>query len=134
MATGTLVQQITAGGETLTNAIGATDDALVFQDILVGTTVTDLESTVSVNKADISMLYILAPDTTITMEVNDGAGAGGTVVLVADTPFIWTTDSYATLTEMGITADITALFFTNASGSIISTVKIRIIHDASQDA
>lgn len=50
----------------------------------------------------------------VTIETNDGATPTDTISLVANVPYMWTDASYHAFL---LTADVTGLFVTNASGA-----------------
>ena len=99
------------------------------QSVEVDESFADSTTDTQVNLAvDISavQVFFMACDQDVTVEANDGAGAAGTVSLKANVPYVWTADSYDSIAW---TADLTALFITNSSGST-ATLKIRCIYDA----
>lgn len=65
-------------------------------------------------------------DVAVTVETNSGSAPDNTLVLKAGIPYIWNTDSYDTFK---LTADVTSLKITNASGSAASLL-IHAIQDA----
>jgi hypothetical protein len=71
--------------------------------------------------------FYLNSDQDITLEVNDGAGAGGTIALLANIPYQWHVTSYDSFL---LGTDVTAFFFTNASGST-ATIDCVALYDAS---
>lgn len=106
-----------------------TQDGLISRDPVIATGVTDQQVDLVLVRADASLIYFFS-DQDVTFEFNDGAGAGGTISLGADFPWIWHTDKEdLTLTDV-ITADITpGIFISNASGAT-ANIRIRILFDS----
>jgi len=92
------------------------------EDILA---VADTEVACVIAVAEIASIFIVCNED-ILLEVNDGAGGGGSIALLADEPYVWHTDSYYTNL---LAVDITALFFTNTSGNT-ATVEFRCLVDS----
>ncbi len=74
---------------------------------------TDKQITLSLDVSAVQAFYLVS-DQAVTIETNNGSAPDDTLVLVANVPYRWTTDSYDTFK---FTTDITALFVTNASGA-----------------
>ena len=106
-----------------------TEDGLISRDPVIATGVTDQLVDLVLTRADASFIYFFS-DQDVTLEFNDGAGAGGTISLGADFPWIWYTDKEdLTLTDV-ITADITpGIYISNASGQT-ANIRIRILFDS----
>lgn len=68
---------------------------------------------------------IMVSDQAVTLEFNDSTTGVPTIVLVANVPYVWTTNSYDSLI---LGTDITKVYITNASGST-ANVKIRALID-----
>lgn len=69
-------------------------------------------------------LFIVS-DQDIVLETNDGSSPDNTISLTANVPLLWTAEGYLT---NPFTADVTALYVTNASGSA-ANLKIRSLYD-----
>lgn len=83
----------------------------------INVSIPDAASDLLVNfTLDVSVLQsiYIHSDQDVTLETNDGAAPTDTINLKAGVPYIWAIGDYFT---NKITADITALYFTNASGS-----------------
>lgn len=92
----------------------------------VASAATDDEVNLEMDISQLKGIYIVS-DKAVTIETNSGSSPTDTIVLVADVPYIWHTDSYHAKL---FTADITAnIFITNASGAT-ATVDIEMIHDS----
>jgi len=86
---------------------------------------TDLEVVFPLDVSAIKAIFIKS-DQDITIETNDGSSPDDTLTLTADCPYIWHENSeYTNL----LTADVTSLFVTNASGAA-ATLEIEAIVDA----
>ena len=108
-------------------AFDYTEDGLESRDLVIATAVTDGLVDLVFARADASFVYFFS-DQDVTLEFNSNAGVAGTISLGADFPWLWYTDKEdLTLTDV-ITADVTALYVTNASGST-ANIKIRVLID-----
>lgn len=86
---------------------------------------TDYEITAALDVSEIAALAIMSSED-VLLEINDGAGAGGSVSLVADKPLLWDENSYYSNL---FAADWTSIFITNASGSS-ATITVLAVGDA----
>lgn len=59
-------------------------------------------------------VFILKSDRNISFQTNNPTSPVNTINLVANVPYLWTTDSYDTFK---LTSDVTAIYLTNASGA-----------------
>jgi hypothetical protein len=85
---------------------------------------TDLEITFALDVSAIQAIFIKS-DQAITIETNSGAAPDDTLNLLANVPYVWSSDSYFVNL---LTTDITALFVTNASGAT-ATLNIWVLVD-----
>lgn len=110
-------QFITVNGERIADLSSSyTTDGLDARDLTIPDSTIDQLVDLVFTRADCSLI-LFSSDQVVTLEFNDNAGAGGTIVLAAGFPWIWHTDkSDLTLSDV-ITSDVTALYITNASGS-----------------
>lgn len=72
------------------------------------------------------VVFEIVSDYAVTVETNNGSAPDNTIALVANVPYRWCTGWY---TAFKLTADVTKLFITNASGSA-ATIKIRALYDS----
>jgi hypothetical protein len=86
---------------------------------------TDFEITLGIDISEIKSIVINS-DQVVTLETNSGSAADDTFALTADNPLVWNVDSPA---ANPFSADITALFVTNSSGSA-ATFNVRCLLDA----
>lgn len=91
----------------------------------VGGAETDTEIACVLAVAEIESIYI-SVDQDMLLEVNNNVGVGGSIALLANIPYTWTTDSYAA-SEFAV--NITAFFVTNATGTA-GTFQFRCIVDS----
>ncbi len=72
--------------------------------------------------------FFIVSDQDLTFETNSSSGPTDVIALQANVPYIWTTElnSYNTFL---ITADITAIYLTNAGGTL-ANFKLRALTDA----
>jgi len=88
---------------------------------------TDAEVAIAIDVSQVKAIEIVA-DGALTIETNSGSAPDDTLVLVANVPYQWCTDS---LDSFLLTTDITTnIFVTNASGAS-RTLKIKGVYDAS---
>lgn len=87
---------------------------------------TDFEVEFALDVSECKSFYLNSSQD-CTLEVNDSAGAGGTIALLADIPYLWHVDSYDSFL---LGTDVTAFFFTNASGEI-AVIDCVALYDAS---
>lgn len=113
-----------AGGGQTKN-VQKTSDAIAAYDITVAIGATNFEAVVGIDISELEAIYINASQD-LLMETNDGTTPDDQFNLVADTPLVWFNGGYFA-NPFG--ADVTSLFFTNASG-VEATVTIRIVQDA----
>lgn len=87
---------------------------------------TDLQVVFAIDFSQVKSIIIQADGGDLTLETNSGSAADDTLALVDGSPYIWNEDSLDTLL---ITADVTALYLTNASGATV-TFSIDVIYDS----
>jgi hypothetical protein len=77
---------------------------------------------------DISQVtsLVIYSDKALTLKTNNSGAPTDTIVLKAGIPYVWNSDSYDTCK---ITADVTVLYVTNASGAA-AALKFDAVHDA----
>ena len=105
-------------------AITISDESEFVLDAAVADSVTDGLHAMVLDVTQVKSIIIVS-DQAVTLEFNNSTTGVPTIVLVANMPYVWTTNSYDTLI---LTADVTALYITNASGST-ANVKIRALID-----
>jgi hypothetical protein len=115
----------TLGGVTLTESKGYAASSSTSLEETVNNGQTDQEVVVAIDVSAVKAFYIVS-DYAVTLETNSGSTPADTISLVADVPYVWTTDSYDTF-QLG--TDVTSFFFTNASGSN-ATIKMHTVIDA----
>ena len=83
---------------------------------------------ISLAGVDISQLkgVFIASDQDVLVEFNSNAGSGGALNLEANMPYMW---QVGDVNALLITADITAVYVTNASGAD-ATLYFYFLHDA----
>ena len=96
------------------------DEALTIQgggeveQITINDAVTDQEVACAIDRSQLTSLYIKS-SVIMTLETNSSSAATNTIVLKAGVPYIWSSPGdYNTCL---ITADVTKIFLTNASGA-----------------
>ena len=85
---------------------------------------TDLLVNWTCDYSALKALYIVS-DQDLTIETNDGTTPDDTITLSANVPLLWTSTGYL---ANPFSADVTALYVTNASGSA-AALKIRSLQD-----
>lgn len=125
MATHTLVQNWTDGVNTLSSSIATTAGLSKEWTETIADSETDKQVTANIDVSALKSLYILS-DQDMTLETNSGSTPDDTIALKANKPVVW--ESSSGYFSNPLTADVTALFFTNASGSA-ANLKIRTLED-----
>ena len=123
--TATVTEAINIGGVEVTRATVYTDEAATSIDKAVADAATNFLIALVQDVSETSVVYIVS-DQVVTLEFNNSTTGEPEMVLVANVPYVWHTNSY--LTDL-LTTDITKLYVTNASGST-ANVKIRFLYDA----
>lgn len=85
---------------------------------------TDLLVALAITVAKLEGLVIVA-DQNLTLEFNNATTPAFTIALLANVPLVWQKDTYH---ANPLTANVTALYVTNASGAA-ATLKIRALID-----
>jgi len=80
----------------------------------IADSVTDQQLTVAIDVSAVKGFLIVSEGGALTVETNNGTTPDDTLVLPAGRPYEWDTDS---LDSFLLTADVTDLFLTNASGA-----------------
>lgn len=86
---------------------------------------TNKQINVAIDVTAVKSFYLLS-DRNVTLETNDGSSPDDTIALIANVPYVWTTDSYDSFL---LGTDVTAVFITNSSGST-ANIEMRILQDA----
>ena len=122
----TISRNVTGGGLSVSQDTTVTGDSTITVNTSVADSVTDQLLTISLDQSLLKGYYIHSTFA-ITVETNSSSAPTDTIVLVANVPLVHgaTTDLYTGL----ITADVTAIYLTNASGST-ATVKMVFEQDA----
>lgn len=119
-------------GTVVTKSVTITDEAVLDLSFDVADSQTDELHTIALDLSATKSLYIVS-DQAVTVDWNDAAGTQGTMTLLADEPVVWwstqVTDGGNTLNPLG-TTDITATYWTNASGST-ANINFQAVYDAS---
>ena len=123
MATFTVNRGITTPSGTIQESTAYTGQSYteIDEDIAVGT---DVQVTIAIDVSAVKAFYIVS-DRAITLETNSGGSPVNTIALLAGIPYFWHTSMYDTFK---LTTDVTAMFFTNASGAT-AAVKVRVLQD-----
>ena len=121
----TVLQSVTGAAALVEASKAYTGTILLQVEEVVADSETDLEIVAALDVSEIDAIIILS-DQIVTFEVNDGAAPDDTISLVANVPYLETSDSYFVSL---LTTDWTSVFITNASGSA-ATIKILALSDA----
>ena len=113
----------TDGQVSKTTTVSASQQIAI--DEAIADSITDDDIIMSLDFSACVSFYIVS-DQDVTVETNDGTTPDDTLALLADIPYIWHTGCYDTFL---ITADVTVLYITNASGST-ANISIRALIDA----
>lgn len=125
--THTVVKSVTTGTGNLQPASAQTYTGthLAEVDESIADGQTDKLLNIAFTYADLQSFYLLS-DQDVTVETNSGSAADDTLTVAANVPYEWQADSPH---ANPFTADVAALYVTNASGST-ATIKIRVLNDA----
>ena len=127
MATYKPIWQLQADSGTITyQDVSYTSTHTVEIDEPIADAQTDQEITLAIDISAVKAFFLVS-DQALTVEGNDSVGVAGSVTLVANVPYTWTTDTYDTFK---FTADLTSIFVTNASGAT-ANLQLRCLQDAS---
>lgn len=123
----------TSGDGTVINkSVTITDEAILDLSFDVADSVTDELHTIALDVSATKSVYIVS-DQNVTMDWNDAAGTQGTLTLLAGEPVVWwntqVTKGGNTLNPLS-TTDLTATYWTNASGST-ANINFQAVYDAS---
>lgn len=114
----------TNGGSTITQPQAKSSGQELNVEEPIGVGATDLLVALAVTVAKLEGLVMLA-DQNLTLEFNNGTTPAFTISLLANVPLVWQKDTYH---ANPLTANVTALYVTNASGAA-ATLKIRALID-----
>ncbi len=112
------------GGQVLTKKT-YTAEMEINLDRSIPDSTTDLEIVIGIDVDQVQSIHITS-DQAITLETNDGSTPDDTLLLVADHPYDWDTDSED---DFVLGTDVTSIFVTNASGAA-ANLKIRLLLDS----
>jgi hypothetical protein len=112
-------------GRALAASKSYTGDQQITQQVPVAGETTDEEVIVGIDVSHIQAIYMKS-DVDMKVETNDGTTPDDTIDLVANVPYVWTTDSYDSCL---LTVNITALYLTVA-GAIAGTFELEVLVDS----
>jgi len=126
-----LTQKLTLGwsgdGRELAKEIEVTaDGAIAPRQIAVPDESVDLLVNLAIDYSQLKAIILLAT-VDMTIETNDGSSPDDTIALRANEPYVWHDNAYW---ANPFTADVTALYVTNASGAA-GTLYVDGLEDAS---
>lgn len=119
------VQSVSTTDGQVSSNVSKTANAQIAIDEAIADAETDAQIDIAIDVSQLKSFYIKS-DQAVTIETNDGTSPDDTLVLVADQAYMWNDTSYDTFKLAS--ADITALFVTNASGST-ANISIRALVD-----
>jgi hypothetical protein len=122
--TAQLRQAISVGGLEVDKLIALTQGNAVILDEAIADSTTDGEVACDIDISQMEACIIMADGGDMTLETNNGGTPDDTINLEDGKPFLW----YDKYLAAHFSADITALFMTNSSGSS-STLKAIFIVD-----
>ena len=122
-----LIKATPSEGRAIEKDLTFTAEAAPVQlDIDVADSTTDEEVTVAIDFSALKLLLIIV-DGELTIETNDGAAPDDTITMGGDDEevYVWTEEDQDTVI---LTADVTALYLTNASGATVN-FKLLAVYD-----
>lgn len=115
-----------SGARSLAASKAYTGDLQISINQAVASDAADLEVVVAIDVSEAKVVYMKS-DVDCTVETNDGGSPVDTIALVANVPYVWTTDSYDSLL---LGTDVTSLFLTNDSNpAVAGTFELEVLVD-----
>tara|TARA_R110002167_G_scaffold61913_4_gene174912 strand:- start:17042 stop:17425 length:384 start_codon:yes stop_codon:yes gene_type:complete len=125
MPTHKINQDWQAGNESLSKQITITADGEANVEVAVADESTDLAINLAIDFSALQLFYIVA-DQDLTIKTNDSGSPDDTLTLNAGKPIVWFNGcGYSN----PLSADVTALYATNASGTD-ATLYVKTLQDA----
>lgn len=121
----TITRRVDTSGSSIQSVKTLTADGRQSVSVAVNDSETDKFIEFDLTVANLQSIFILASQD-MTLETNDGGTPTDTISLLAGQAYVWHAGSYFVNL---ITANITALYATNASGTD-GTLDIEMIYDA----
>jgi hypothetical protein len=121
-----VVQSVNTGSEVVQSSktYSAGAESKITETVAQNTT--DKQINIAIDVSAVKAIYILS-DYAMILQTNSGSSPADTLTLVANVPYIWTTDSYDVF-KFG--TDVTAIFATTgAIGTTDATLQIRVLYD-----
>lgn len=122
----TIRTSVDIGGQQISSSKTYSSEGQTGVTVSVPDESTDLQVVFAIDFSQVKSIVIQADGGDLTLETNSGSAADDTLALTDGSPYIWNEDSLDTLL---ITADVTALYLTNASGAAV-TFQIDVIYDS----
>lgn len=122
-ATQTITLTLKPSGTPVNHTVQLTDEGELSLDAAVETGVTNQLAAFTVDIAKTKML-LLSSNSDVTIKTNSTSSPGDTIVLLAGVPLLWFTGCHH---AFPLTAAVTALYITNASGQQ-AQVKARTLY------
>lgn len=91
----------------------------------VADSTTNLLMNIAIDVSAVTSFYMCS-DKALTVKTNSSGSPDNTIVLKANVPYIWNSDSYDTFK---LTADVTKIYVTNASGAS-AALEIHCLQDS----
>jgi len=114
-------------GTALSKLMSLTADANEARSVSIADSTTDGVIDLTLDVSDL-VFFLLVANGTITIETNDGTTPDDTFALTSGVPVLWYAGCGSAIGDI-FSADITALYATNASGAAV-TVDIRLLKDS----
>lgn len=125
MATHTLTYQYSSPSGNIQQSLSKSASGNLEIDESVSNNSTDLAITCAIDVSAVASFFIIST-ANVTVETNNASSPTNTLTLVADEPYVWTTDS---LDTFKLTGDVTVMYVTNVSGST-AALKVRVLQDS----
>lgn len=111
----TFEKSVTTAGKKTSASFNVSHDQEINIDVNVNDAVTDLLVELAFTLARLKSIFIKS-DKDLTLEFNSTGGSGGIIALKANKPYEWIPAADGGYFTNLITANVTALYVTNASG------------------
>lgn len=124
MPTFALTEKLVVGDTTISKTTEQTATARVSIEESIPDAAANEPIAFTLDVSQLKSIYIVS-DQDVLLETNDGTTPDDSISLLAGVPYVWTDDSYHACL---LTADVTGLFITNASGNA-AAITIEALYD-----
>src|SRR6267142_1152478 len=130
MITHSFTRGWTNGGSTLARVTAVQSGAEENLDEAIPVSTTNSLVAFTMDVSQLQGIFIVC-NTPVTIKTNSSGSPVNTITLAADVPYVWIVGDAPIRDTAGvaITVDITSLYITNPSASVVAQVQVRAIYD-----